>query len=65
MADQLEFKKMRFELARQKAPENPWKCEHCLRTYDREAQINDEESFEEISEQAQNFISSLLKKDTR
>ena len=47
-ADQLEFKKMRFKLAKQKATENPWKYKHCLTTYYRAAQINNEEKFVKI-----------------
>ena len=39
MADQLEYKKLRFELARQKATENPWKFEHRLTTYYREPKL--------------------------
>ena len=46
--DQLEFKKMRFELVRQKAMENPCKYEHRLTTYYRAAQINNKECFMEI-----------------
>ena len=47
-ADQLEFKKMRFELAKQNATENPWKYKHLLTTYYRVAQINDEDNFVEV-----------------
>ena len=47
-ADQLEYKKLHFELAHQKSTENPWKFEHCLTTYYRAAQINDEICFVEI-----------------
>ena len=48
MADQLEYKKLRFELARQKSTANPWKFEHCLTSYYRAAQVNDEVKFVEV-----------------
>ena len=46
-ADQLEFKKMSFKLAKQKVTENPWKYDH-LTTYYRAAQINNKEKFVKV-----------------
>ena len=51
-ADQLEYKKMRFKLAKQKATENPWKYEHHLTTYYQAAQTNQEEKFVEVFKRA-------------
>ena len=47
-ADQLEYKWLRFELARQEPDKNPWKFENRLLSLYRSAQINDEEQFVEI-----------------
>ena len=47
-SDQMEFKRMRFELAKQTASENPWKFESRLLSYYRAAQINDEKRFTEV-----------------
>ena len=47
-SDQLEFKRMHFELAKQTSTENPWKCENCLLSHYRSAQINDEGRFMDI-----------------
>ena len=47
-ADQLEFKRMRFELAKQTSSENPLKYENHLLSYYRLAQINDEGRFVDI-----------------
>ena len=43
-ADQLEFERMHFELAKQTSAENPWKYENRLLSHYRLAQINDEGS---------------------
>ena len=47
-ADQLEYKRLRFELAKQQPDENPWKYKNRLLLYYRAPQINDEERFMEI-----------------
>ena len=59
MADQLEYKKLRFKLACQKSKENPWKFEHCLTTYYRAAQIKDEARLVEI------YIKGIFNDDLR
>ena len=46
--DQLKYKRLRFELARQEPDKNPWKFENCLHSLYQSAQINDEERFVEI-----------------
>ena len=43
-SDQLEFKRMRFELAKQTSTENPWEYKNRLLSHYRSAQINDEGS---------------------
>ena len=47
-SDQLKFKRMHFELAKQTSTENPWKCENRLLSHYRSAQINDEGRFMDI-----------------
>ena len=47
-ADQLEYKRQKFELARQKQEESPWQFENCLHSLYRLAQINDDAHFVEI-----------------
>ena len=47
-ADQLKFKRLHFELAKQQPDENPWRYENRLLSYYRAAQINDEGQFVEI-----------------
>ena len=48
-ADQLEYKRLRFELAKQQPEENPWRYENRLLLYYRAVQINDEGWFVEIN----------------
>ena len=47
-ADQLELKRLHFELAKQTMTENPWRFENCLSSYYRSAWINDESRFMDI-----------------
>lgn len=47
-SDQLEFKRMRFELAKQTSTENPWEYKNRLLSHYRSAQINDEGRFMDI-----------------
>ena len=47
-SDQLKFKRMHFELAKQTSTENPWKYENHLLSHYRSAQINDEGRFMDI-----------------
>ena len=47
-ADQLKFKRLRFELLKQTSTENPWRFENRLRSYYRSAQINDESRLVDI-----------------
>ena len=48
MADQFEYKKLCFKLARLKSTENPWKFKHRLTSYYKAAQVNHEVKFVEV-----------------
>ena len=48
MANQLEYKKLRFKLACQKSTKNPWKFQQRLTSYYRAAQVNNEVKFVEV-----------------
>ena len=46
--DQLKFKRLRFELAKQTSMGNLWRLKNLLRSYYRSARINDESRFVDI-----------------
>ena len=46
--DQIEYKRLRFQLAKQTPEENLWKYKNRLQAYYREAQIHDEAKFVDV-----------------